>query len=161
MNIEIFTENSGGIVKHAVPKNTTNTYFTLSAEAGTALKAVFMGAAPALSVNIVEAVDYDIHKALNGGYLVAAFGYAPVKITMSGVDIYASIQNCGKYTDDIKSWWDKYNLQQNPAARVHLSLYGRGQTSTFSCIVTNITRSAEGNTNGVGSYQITLLGARK
>ena len=67
MNIEIFTENSGGIVKHAVPKNTTNTYFTLSAEAGTALKAVFMGAAPALSVNIVEAVDYDIHKALNCG----------------------------------------------------------------------------------------------
>jgi hypothetical protein len=159
--ISIFNEQVNGIVKQTTGKKASSVYFTLSSSSGNALKALFMGSAPATHVSITEAVDYDLHKAMNGGYVVASFGYAPVKIIMSGVDIYADAANCVRYNSDIKGWWDRYNLHAAPDERVELGIYSRDGTAVYSCIVINIVREANGSTGNYGAYQITLIGVRK
>lgn len=161
MEIQIYKDNSAGVVKHQGSSNDPKAYFTLQGESqeNKDLAAVFMGAAPVVAINVTEAVDYDLHKGLNGGYLLASFGYAPTKIDMSGVDIYTSSSSCA-FGKDIKSWWDAYNLGASPQSRIRLGLYSGGTTTTYLCVVISILRTTQGDSAGVGTYKMSFIGVK-
>ena len=160
-SIRVFADNSAGAVFHKLDTTSDKAYFTLAATAGDKLKTVLMGSAPALSVKVTEAVDFDMHKALNGGFLVASFGYAPIQIEIQGIDIWNPSRTCNAdLKGDIKSWWDTYNLHAAPNERIKLSLTRSGSNTSYACITTNLVRSVKASEATIGEYALSIIGVR-
>ena len=160
-NIKIFSGADSGVVFQRLRSKSDKVYFTLASSAGKSLKTILMGSAPAVSMKVTEAVDYDMHKALNGGFLVASFGYAPIQIDIQGIDIWNPTKGCNsKLSGDIKGWWDKYNLHADPNTRIRLGITTASGNASYDCITTNLVRSVQAANTTLGSYALNIIGVR-
>lgn len=152
--------NGGGITRHTVDGGTT--YITLAADGGEKLRDVLITTAPANRISIDESVDFSLHKALSGNFLVSSFGYKPVTITINGLDIYQD--TCGTYTgkETVQSFYDKWNVHANKNARIIVGMATAGGSGrSYSCVLVSLQRvtAQELEVSGVGKYVMTLYGA--
>jgi len=153
-------------------------YITLSgADAGKALQSLLVGNAPATFVEINDKVDYMSTKMIDNTHMMATFGHSLVQITISGLDIFSTLcpksdGNKSKKKESgekggIQEFYNKYNLQSNPTARVDVSISYGGASTVYRSVLVTLKRSASsqeqpaGAVNVHGTYTIELLGVRK
>lgn len=156
-------KQQGGVARQKLAGNTT--YITFQADAGNALGAVLAATAPAEQVRIDEGVDFALNKSLAGDFLVSTFGYRPVVIVISGLDIYNDpcLMNEGKGQETVQSFFDKWNVHANKKARIDVGLASAGGAGiAYRCVLVDLKRiSAQELTGGgVGRYTMTLYGAK-
>lgn len=148
-----------GIVKARSPVK-HSAYVVLSGSAGGALGSVFAGRAPLVSVEVIESVDNGMTAALNNDLFMNTFGYAPVNIVLSGLDMYADY--CIGGAANIVGFFSAYNAHMNPTARVDVGIHAGNSTVTYRCVAVSLKRSAEGSSKqiGIGAYELKLIGVR-
>lgn len=122
---------------------------------------VFNGRAPVMGVTIKQVTDYTTHKALNGDILVASFGFLPVEITISGLDLFNML--CNKKGRRIADFFGRHNLVKNSQNRLTVSLSGSvgGTGGTFKCVLTDLTMQATGGDKIQGLYRLNLIGIQE
>lgn len=146
------------------------TFAGKNSAAGDMLSTLLEGRAPATKIRVTQAVDNSLTKSFAGDFLFMTFGYNPVSITISGLDIFHStcITKAGQsLTGTVQSFFDDYNVYENPDARIVMGMSsGHGNKSAaFQCILTGMERSKAGGTAGqgnihVGDYTMQLIGVK-
>lgn len=163
---------SGGVSRSVLDdSNISYRYVSIDDDSGTGKLHL---RAPSSGVEVTEAVDTAIHKALSGSLLIACFGPSPVKISISGLDMYG-LRRCADTSDStimlsykennmddntILKFYKENNIGRNKLIRVGVSDGGKGNAAIYKCALTSLTRTATGTTPGVGRYSIQLLGVR-
>lgn len=162
--ISVFSKNIDGVVKITDDSANRKAYITISDDK---LRLILMGTAPVTAVSITQSVDMDAHKALDGNYTLASFGYSLTTIVISGLDIYTDFGSiCPKDfgTKYLQGWWDKYNLQAKRSHRLTVSIVHGSSSSVFTCVAIKLDRKLEAMQGGsarVGTYVLTIIGIKK
>lgn len=128
---------------------------------------VLTGAAPSLTVAIDDHVPMSLARALSGDMLISTFGRGPVRVEITGLDVYDA--NCSEGVsgssakERIQDFWTANNVNDNPSARLTLCL-GSEKSSLYTCVLVGLsTSSANAATaqigyNGLGMYKLSLVG---
>lgn len=156
-------QQNGGISKQQLRGNTT--YITFMAEGGSALGKLLAATAPAEQISIDAGVDFALSKSLAGDFLVSTFGYKPVTIVISGLDIYSDpcLVAAGGGQDTVQSFFDKWNVHVNKKARIDVGMASAGSSGVaYRCVLVSLRRASaqELTGGGVGRYVMTLYGAK-
>jgi hypothetical protein len=156
-------QDNGGVIRHDVADYPT--YITMWADAGDALGAVLMSTAPASRIRITEGVDYTLSKSLSGDFLVSTFGHKPLTIEIDGFDIFYDRCKVAADKPTVQAFYDKWNVHVNKDARINVGMAGAsGAGTAYRCVLVALTRSTDAvsglDTEGVGSYNMVLLGAQ-
>lgn len=121
--------------------------------------------APAEQIRVDAGVDFSLSKSLAGDFLVSTFGYRPVMIVISGLDIYNDpcLIASGEGQETVQSFFDKWNVHANKTARIDVGMASAGSSGVaYRCVLVDLKRmSAQELTGGgVGRYVMTLYGAK-
>lgn len=163
MSADLQRSYRGGVSRQQLAGNTT--YITFLAEGGGALSKLLAATAPAEQVRIDAGVDFSLSKSLAGDFLVSTFGYRPVMIVISGLDIYNDpcLIAAGGGQETVQSFFDKWNVHANKTARIDVGMASAGSSGVaYRCVLVDLKRmSAQELTGGgVGRYVMTLYGAK-
>ena len=124
-------------IQRSEPINTGAAYITLSGGAGDQLENTIVGSAPATAISIEQNIDIDTHKAFDGNYTIGVFGHSLSTIIIDGLDLYTDyISDCVSGSD-IQTWWNAWNVEDNPSGRIILGISCRGTSTTFTCVATD------------------------
>lgn len=166
--------HTGGALNVSLPVSTKDpsfTYVTLigdktnPGDTSEALNGILNGRAPVTGIDFDIDVDFEVTRSFNSDFIIAAFGYAPSKLTISGFDI---LTDCGyeQNKDTVQDFFDKYNLWKNPSARVYVGLTTGGNmaSSMFTGVLTSLQRYIRANPDtprNVGNYDLTFYGVKQ
>ena len=145
-----------------------NAYIVLSGNAGRTLGNVFVGYCPLAAIDVDDQVDYTVVNALNNDLYISTFGYAPVVIQLSGLEVQNGLcQDSGKIQKksfpDIASFFADNNVYKNKRARVDISIRSaNGNSAAYRCVVVSLKRAGDGHSKAAGElgYELKLLGVR-
>ncbi len=138
----------------------TYRYISLAKEDG---GTVLSGRAPATGVSIEESVDLQLSKELSGGYVASVFGYKPVLITITGLDIFVPCDAEDK-DQTIAELYSKSNAA-SPTYELLLVSTEADPGVVYECLIGQLSRSVQARNAqdygmGVGTYTMKLIGAR-
>jgi len=155
-----------GRTKHMLPKE-EKTYVVLHGSAGKSLGMVLVGSCPLVSIDVMDKVDVSTVKALNDDLYVNTFGYSPVTIQMSGLELHScgrkNASGSGGGNDSIGKFFAENNVHKSPKARVDVVLRSAsGSAQSYRCVVVSMKLAGEGKPNTVNTvgYELNLIGIR-
>jgi hypothetical protein len=140
-------------------------YITLWGDDGDALNDILTTTAPAEQIRVESGVDFALNKSLAGDFLVSTFGYKPVLIVISGLDIYKDPcqDKYGDSVETVQSFFNRWNVHANKKARINVGMASAGSTGVaYRCVLVDLKRvtAQELKVGGVGRYTMTLYGTR-
>lgn len=134
-------------------------FITILSKGGGSIDAVF-GAAPVLSVKVIQGVDYSMNKGLNKDFLVAAFGDTPVSIQISGMRILSCI---GNGAEKLEAWYDKAKLSHEGDGLTNRVTVGLSSGDSFKCVLIGCVSEQDSASVALGcsKYAISLIGVKQ
>lgn len=133
MNEQVLTAGVSGTFTEPVDRDV---FISLLATEAMSVPDMLLMKAPITGVEFSNNVDYSLQRSFSDDWILCSFGFRPIEIMLSGVELLASA--CKGLS--IQSFYDKYNVRSNPSARLMVGISGGEADGALNAVLVSLTR---------------------